>query len=374
MRGKTRRQTDLAYLVNLEELVEAGHPLREVKRMCQEVLKRLEPDLSGLYEEKGRPSVPPERLLMSWVLMCLYGVRSCRRYAMDLRYNLLFKWFLDMNPDEAAFDHSTFSQNLERFRSNHVSELFFMEVVELARKRGWISDEHFSVDGTLIEAWASLKSFRPKDEPPPPPGGQRNDWVDFKGQKRSNETHASTTDPEARLARKGFGKEARLCFGMHAATENRNGLLVQLDVKVACGEGNSEPEVASGQLDELTMLGYNVRSVGADKGYHTKDFVRDCRDREITPHVACIKGRKTPGLDGRTTGSAGYIASQRIRKRIEEPFGWMKTAGHFRRTRWRGVERTHFMAQFFGAACNLVRMAKLATYETVEPPGITVAA
>ena len=205
MRGKARPQTDMAFLVNLEELVERGHPLREVKQMCQEVLESLEGELAQMYAQKGRPSVPPERLLMAWVLMCLYGVRSCRRFAADLRYNLLYKWFLDMNPDETAFDHSSFSQNMERFEKHRVSELFFAEVVELARRRGWISDEHFSVDGTLIEAWASLKSFRPKDEPPPPPGGDRNDWVDFKGQKRSNQTHASTTDPQARLARKGFG-------------------------------------------------------------------------------------------------------------------------------------------------------------------------
>ncbi|MFO7717463.1 MAG: transposase [Desulfohalobium sp.] len=161
---------------------------------------------------------------------------------------------------------------------------------------------------------------------------------------------------------------------MHAVGENRNGLLVKLDVKAACGEGNTEPDVASKQLDELTMLGFEVRSVGADKGYHTKEFVQDCHDREIAPHVACVKGRKTPGLDGRTTRSEAYKTSQRIRKRIEEPFGWMKTAGHFRKTRWRGIERTHFMAQFFGAACNLVRMAKIATTEAVKPPGTIVAA
>ena len=218
---------------------------------------------------------------------------------------------------------------MERFEKNRISELFFAEVVELARNRGWFSDEHFSVDGTLIEAWASLKSFRPKDEPPPPPGGDRNDWVDFKGQKRSNQTHASTTDPEARLARKGFGKETRLCFGLHAAGENRSGLLVKLDVQAACGKGNSEPEVASKQLEELKMRGLDISSVGADKGYHTREFVQGCRDRGIAPHVACVRGRKTPGLDGRTTRSKAYRTSQRIRKRIEEPFGWRKTAGPF---------------------------------------------
>jgi IS5 family transposase len=309
-------------------------------------------------------------MLMAWVLMCLFGVRSCRRFSEDLQFNLLYKWFLDMNPDEDAFDASSFSKNMERFKTGHVSELFFAQVVELAKARGWVSDEHFSVDGTLIEAWASIKSFRPKDEDQKPPenGGRGNNgWVDFKGEKRSNDTHESTTDPEAKLIKHSEGDAAKLRYAMHAVSENRNGLLVLLDVKQAVGERCAEHEAASDQLDELTLRGFNVTTVGADKGYHTKEFVQDCRDRQIAPHVAMVKGRKTPGLDGRTARSAAYQMSQRLRKRIEENFGWMKAFGNFRKSRWIGAEKTHFVAQFVGSACNLIRMAKLSLAEANLP-------
>jgi len=366
MRGKAARETGTICLVNVEAQLRADHPLREVKRMCKEVLKALEPDFARMYAAKGRPSIPPERLLLAWVLMCLYGVRSCRRFTEELPFNLLYKWFLDMNPDEEGFDASSFSKNLGRMRTGHVSELFFAEVVELARTRGWVSDEHFSVDGTLIEAWASVKSFRKKDEPPPPPGGG-NGWVDFKGEKRSNETHTSTTDPEAKLVKHSAGDAAKLRYAMHAASENRNGLLVLLEVKQAVGPRCAEHEAASDQLDELTNRGFNVKSVGADKGYHTKAFVQECRDRAIAPHVARVTGRKTPGLDGRTARSAAYKMSQRLRKRIEENFGWMKAFGNFRKSRWIGAEKTNFVAQFVGSACNLVRMAKLAQMESQLP-------
>lgn len=272
---------------------------------------------------------------MSWVLMALYSVRSCRLFSEQLGYNMLFKWFLDMEPDDKGFHASTFTHNLERF----------------------------SVDGTLIEAWTSMKSFRAKDENND--DSDSNGWADFKGRKRSNDTHESVTDGEAKLMRKGKGKEAKLSFGMHSTVENRNGLLVMLDVKAACGEGSTEPEVATGQLDELADRGFDPKSVGADKGYHTKVFVKDCLEKGTAPHVARIKGRKTPGLDGRNARSKAYKTSQRLRKRVEEPFGWMKTTGMFRKSRWRGIEKTHFVAQFVGAACNLVRMAKL---EMDDPP------
>jgi transposase len=366
MRGKAARETGTICLVNVETQLRAEHPLREVKRMCREVLKALEPDFERMYAAKGRPSIPPERLLMAWVLMCLYGVRSCRRFAEELPFNLLYKWFLDMNPDEGGFDASSFSKNLGRMRTGHVSELFFAEVVELARRHGWASNEHFSADGTLIEAWASMKSFRKKDEPPPPPGGG-NGWVDFKGQKRSNATHESTTDPEAKLVKHSEGDAAKLRYAMHAVSENRNGLLVLLDVKQAVGERCAEHEAASDQLDELTYRGFDVKTVGADKGYHTKAFVSDCRDRGIAPHVARVKGRRTPGLDGRTARSRGYKLSQRLRKRIEENFGWMKAFGNFRKSRWKGAEKTNFVAQFVGSACNLMRMAKLSLAESNLP-------
>ena len=272
-----------------------------------------------------------------------------------------------MDPDEGSFDASTFSKNMERFQSHHVSERFFAEVVELAKRQGWVSQEHFSVDGTLIESWASLKSFRSKDEEPPPPGQGRNDWVDFKGQKRSNDTHESTTDPEAKLLKKGAGREAKLCFGAHAVVENRNGLLVHFTVRPACGAGCSEPEVADEQLDELADRGFDPQTVGADKGYHTKEFVTKCRDKGTKPHVARVAGRKTPGLDGRHARSARYRQSQRLRKRAEEPFGWMKTIGMFRKSRWIGVETTDFVGQFVAASCNLIRMAKLAI-QSSDPP------
>lgn len=368
MRGKFRSQRGTLCLIDLESLVDAKHPARRVKAMCLEVLREMDGDFNELYAPDGRVSIPPERLLMSWVLMALFSVRSCRSFADQLRYNFMFKWFLDMEPDEDGFDASTFSKNMERFQTHHVSERFFAKVVELADRHGWISNEHFSVDGTLIESWASLKSFRPKDQEPPPPGEGRNGWVDFKGQNRRNDTHASTTDPEAKLLKKGAGKEAKLCFGAHAVVENRNGLLVHFTVKPAVGEGCSEPDVADEQLDELAMRGFDPQTVGADKGYHTKDFVRKCRDKGTAPHVARVKGRKTPGLDGRHVRSRGYKQSQKLRKRAEEPFGWMKTVGMFRKSRWLGVERTDFVGQFVAATCNLVRMAKMATQDVMEFP------
>jgi transposase len=229
MRGKAQRQTGVVYLINVEMQLRDDHQLQEVKHLCKTMLAALELEFARMYAAKGRPSIPPERLLMACVLMCLYGVRSCRKFTEDLQFNLLYKWFLDMNTDEESFDASSFSKNLGRMRTGHVSELFFAEVVELAKVRGWVSDEHFSVDGTLIEAWASMKSFRKKDEPPKPPenGGRgNNDWVDFKGGKLSNETHESTTDPEAKLVKHSAGDAAKLRFALHAVSENRNGLLV----------------------------------------------------------------------------------------------------------------------------------------------------
>ena len=363
MRGKIEKQTGLFCLINLEELVADNHPVRQVKAMFKEVLTEMSPVFEEMYARDGRPSVPPERLLLGWVLMALYSVRSCRQFTERLRYDLLFKWFLDMNPDESAFDATVYSKNMERFETHEVSEVFFAEVVELARRYGWISDEHFTVDGTLIESWASMKSFRKKGEPPPP--GDRNEWVDFKGQKRSNKTHRSSTDPDARLMRKGPGREAKLSFGLRAAMENRSGLLVMLNLTKACGKGSTESTVALDQMQELCMRGFEPRTVGADKAYHSSEFVQGCRDMQIAPHVARMQGRTVSGIDRRTTRHESYRASQRIRKRIEEPFGWMKTVGGFRKSRFIGVARTNFVAQLVGASCNLVRMAKMATH---DPP------
>ena len=364
-----KKQTGLFYLINLEELVPESHPARQVKRMCKEVLGEMSPIFDEMYAEDGRPSVPPERLLLGWVLMALYSVRSCRQFAERLRYDLLFKWFLDMNPDEDAFDATVYSKNMERFESHEVSEVFFAEVVELAWRYGWISDEHFTVDGTLIESWASMKSFGKKGEPPSPPG-DGNEWVDFKGQKRSNKTHRSSTDPDARLMRKGPGREAKLSFGLRATMENRSGLLVMLNLTKACGKGSTESSVALDQMEELCIRGFEPRTVGADKGYHNREFVQGCRDMRIAPHVAPMEGRKVSGIDARTIRHESYRTSQRIRKRIEEPFGWMKTVGAFRKSRFLGVARTNFVAQLVGASCNLVRMAKMATH---DPPLLAAA-
>lgn len=352
-------------VVDVESRIPAKHPIREVKKMVDSILQEMEPTFSKMYKRLGRPSIPPERLLGAKVLMALYTVRSERQFCERLRYDLLFQWFLDMNPDEEAFDASSFSQNQKRFLEHQVAESFFARVVQLANTQGWVSEEHFSVDGTLIEAWASLKSFRPKEdekENTDDPGG-RNGWVDFKDQKRSNETHESSTDPEARLMRKGNGQPAKLSFGAHAVMENRNGLCVAVTVTKACGEGCTEDEVALRQLHELKTAGMNPQTVGADKGYHTHNFVDTCNAREVDPHVAVAEGRFTDGIDCQ---SEAYKISRKIRMRIEELFGWVKTTGGFRKSRYVGVQRNNLCALFVFASANLIRMAKLSQ----APPGI----
>lgn len=362
MRGRKAAQTNFLCLVNVEDRIPAEHPIRQVKKLIGEVLREMDGHFDELYAAGGRDSVPPERLLGAKVLMALYSVRSERQFCERLRYDLLFQWFLDINPDEtwACFAPTVFTKNQERLIGHATAEVFFATVVELARKHGWVSNEHFSVDGTLIEAWASMKSFRKKDDPGGPGAG--NGWADFKGEARSNDTHQSRTDPQARLLKKGAGREARLCFGLHSAMENRHGLCVALKVHPAVGV--SEAQVALEQADELIERGFDPQTMGADKGYHQAGFVGGCRERQITPHVAQIEGRQVAGLDGRTTGQRSYTSSLIVRRRIEEIFGWIKTIGGLRRSRYRGVERTGLCAQVVGAAYNLVRMAKL----MVSPP------
>ena len=357
MRGRKTAQTNFVTLVNIEERIPRNHPIREVKRMIGDVFRRLDSHFEELYADKGRDSVPPERLLAAKVLMALYSVRSERQFCERLQYDLLFQWFLDINPDEfdALFDASVFSKNQERLLGHATADVFFAAVVEIAQERRWVSNEHFSVDGTLIEAWASLKSFRPKDDPQGPGAG--NGWQDFHGEKRSNQTHQSTTDEEAKLLRKGPGKEAKLCFAAHAAMENRHGLC--LDLQVTSSVGVTETETAIRQIQGLAAWGLAPKSAGGDKGYHTKEFVQGCRQLGVAPHVAEIKDRQVEGLDGRTTTAKGYQTSQRIRKRIEEIFGWMKSWGGLRRTRFRGVARVQMHAHFVGAAYNLLRLARL---------------
>lgn len=348
-------------LVSVESRLARSHPLRRVKRLCDEALDELSPVFDAMYSEIGRASIPPESLLKASLLMALYSVRSERLFCEQLDYNLLFRWFLDMDMTESGFDHSVFSKNRQRRMGHEVAAQFFETVVAQARSAGLTSSEHFTVDGTLIEAWASMKSFQPKgDDSKGPRGGGRasNQSADFRGQKRSNETHRSTTDPEARLMRKGLGKEAKLSFSAHALMENRNGLLV--DLRVAEANGTAERSVALEMLEQ-TLPGSRRLTVGADKGYDTRPFVQRCRELNVTPHVAQYGGggRRRSAIDRRTTRGTGYRTSQRLRKRVEEIFGWAKTVGNFARTRYRGIARTQHAAYLVGAAYNLLRMGRL---------------
>jgi transposase len=361
MRGTQDRQASMLALTTLESRIPSDHPLRRIKAMADQELSGLSRVFDRMYSNVGRPSVAPEKILKSLLLIALYSVRSERQFCEQLDYNLLFRWFLDMELMEESFDATVFSKNRERLMEHEVGRLFFEAVVGQARGAGLMSDDHFTVDGTLIEAWASLKSFRPKGEErsgDKDQGDPGNRWVDFHGEKRSNDTHESSTDPDSRLIRKGPGKEAKLCYGAHALMENRNGLLVDLEISQATG--SAEREAAKRLLKRQRRKRLRVKSLGADKGYDTDDFVGFLRGREILPHVAAnLQRRGGSAIDGRTTRHTSYSISQRIRKRVEEIFGWMKTVGGFRKTRFRGTERTQLAAWWVGAAYNLLRMAKL---------------
>jgi transposase len=354
MRGKADTQVTMLSLVTANDLVPQDHPIRQIKPIVDNALRELSPTLKRMYAETGRPSIPPEHLLKACLLIALYSVRSERQFCERLRYDLLFKWFLDMNVIDPAFDASTFSKNKERLLEHEVARGFLGAVLSEARRRKLLSEDHFTVDGTLLEAWASLKSFRPKDGSGNAlVSGEKNPEIDFHGEKRRNDTHQSTTDPEARLARKGLGKEAKLCFAGHVLMENRNGLIVEVAMTQATG--TAERDTA---LDMLRQVPGSRRvTVGADKGYDTKDFVTKCRTMKVTPHVA---RRETSIVDGRTTRHPGYQVSQRIRKRVEEIFGWTKTVGWGRKLRYLGVERNRVWWEFTAAAYNLLRMAKIA--------------
>ena len=352
MRGEKQSQVSVTCLINVETMIPADHPIRVMKRLLNEVLGEMDAPFDEIYAAKGRPSIPPERLLLAKVLMALYSIRSERQFCERLQYDLLFRWFLDLNPDEPTFDHSVFSQNQARLLRHKVADLFFAEVVWLAQRNGWISDQHFSVDATLIESWASLKSFKRKDGDRGP--GDGNGWSDFRGETRRNDTHESTTDPEAKLVRKGPGREAKLAFAGHAAMENRHGLCVLFEVQPAVGA--PEAEVAVRQIGELQQRGFIPRSVGADRGYCSRGFIEGLRDRGVVPHPAALADRRLLGVRVR---SRAHQLSQKCRRKIEEIFGWAKTTGCFRKTRYLGVERTHAAAQYVVAACNLVRMARL---------------
>jgi transposase len=364
MRGKPQAQPEFLTTINLNQRVPADHPLRGIKARVDKVLVKLSPLFDELYAQEGRPSIPPEQLLKSRILMALYSVRSERLFCEQLAYNLLWLWFLDRELDEGSFDSTVFTHNYERVLSADAAKLFFMEVYELSRQEGWTSDQHFTADGTLVEAWASLKSFVRKDGRDQPkvqsakdddPG---NPTVNFHGEKRSNATHRSTTDPDSVLYRKANGQASKLCFGTQVLMENRHGLCAAITVHNPIAQ--DEPTVALAQVDEHRQLHEaRIRTLGGDKAYHQKKFVSGCREREVSPHAACKDRTQVEGLDGRTTGRAGYRTSQRIRKRVEEIFGWMKTVGGLRRSRYRGVERTQAWAYFVAGTYNLLRITNL---------------
>ena len=359
MRGAVDPQTDLFCLISPESRVPKNHPLRRIKVLVDAALKDLSSLFDEMYAHEGRPSIPPERLLKAKVLQALYTVRSETLLIEALEYNLLFRWFLDFNLMDAVWDHSTFSKNQERLLAHNAAGLFFARVVALAREQGWTSDAHFTVDGTLIDAWASLKSFQPKSGPKNPNDGDPgNPNVHFHGQKRSNTTHQSTTDRQAQLARKGNGREARLSFGLHALMENRNGLCVQAMVTTAYGttESTGATELLARQIEQSEK---SPETLAADKGYHSAEVVGFCRNHGIKPHIAQQKGRSVKGLDGRTTRSLGYQTSQKVRKRIEEVFGWCKEIGGLRRIRKRGTDRVGLRTILILTRYNLIRMGKL---------------
>ena len=358
MRGCRDSQVTMLAFIDLESRVPPDHPLRTIKVLADRALEELSPEFDGMYAEDGRPSIPPERLLKASLLIALYSVRSERAFCEELDYHLLFRWFLDMNLIEPSFDATTFTKNRERLLKHRVGQQLFDEVVMEADKRGLLSDEHFSVDGTLIEAAASLKSFKPKNGAPPPDDGDPgNPSVDFHGEKRSNTSHQSTTDKDARLFRKGKGKEAKLVFMAHALMENRNGLLA--DFQVTEATGMAERDVVPMMLDQARERGFHPKTVGGDKNYDTRDYVATLRKRGVTPHVAQNTNGRKSAIDRRTTRHRGYVVSQRLRKRVEEIFGWMKTVGGFRKTRYRGLDKTGLAGYIIATAYNLVRMTKL---------------
>ncbi len=357
MRGDDRQQAGMWSYIAPEQRVPSDHPLRPIRAMVDTALADLSPEFAKLYSPVGRPSIPPEKLLRALLLQVLYSTRSERLLMEQLDYNLLFRWFVGLNMDDPIWDATVFTKNRERLLAGDIAQAFFTRILAQARQRGLLSDEPFTVDGTLIEAWASLKSFKPKgtaDGPPPDDPG--NPTVNFHGERRSNSTHASTTDPDARLARKGNGHEAKLAYQGHVLMENRHGLAVEGCVTRASGYGE--------RAAALEMLGHVATThrvtVGADKGYDTRDFVEALRLVQVTPHVAQNVSRRSSAIDRRTTRHAGDEVSQWKRKRVEEIFGWLKTVGLLRKTRHRGRARVSWMFLFSLAAYNLVRIRHLA--------------
>jgi transposase len=355
MRGLDQRAGSLFSYVDLESRVRADHPLRTIREIVNAALSGLSADFEALYASGvGRPSIPPERLLRALLLQAFYGIRSERQIMERLEHDLLFRWFVGLGIDDPAWDQTTFGKNRDRLLAGDVAHKFLAAVLAHRRVKRLLSTDHFSVDGTMIEAWASIKSFRPKDGSDEPPAAGRNGEADFHGQSRTNDTHESTTDPDARLYRKGPGKEARLCFLGHALIENRHGLVV--DACLTRADGHAERIAALHMIEPRADRPGRV-TLGGDKGYDAEDFVNELRSINVAPHVAAKA--KGSAIDGRTTRHAGYKISQVIRKRIEEVFGWTKSAAGLRKTRHRGLGRVGWQFTFTLAAYNLIRLPRL---------------
>jgi transposase len=363
MRGDDGRTGSLFSYVDLEARVGRNHPVRAIRAIVNEALAALAGEFSSLYSPIGRPSIAPEKLLRAMLLQAFYSIRSERQLMERLEFDLLFRWFVGIGVDDAAWDHSVFSKNRDRLLEGDIAAKFMRAILEQPRVKRLLSTDHFSVDGTLIEAWASMKSFKPKSglDEPPSEGGGRNREADFHGEKRSNDTHASTTDPDAMLYRKGPGKEAKLCFMGHALMENRNGLVI--DACLTPADGHAE-RIAALHMIEPRADRPQAITLGADKAYDAEDFVNELRAMKVTPHVAQNTSGRSSAIDSRTTRHAGYAISQRTRKRIEEAFGWIKTIAGQEKTKFRGRERVGWTFTFAAAAYNLTRLPKLMTAPT----------
>jgi transposase len=355
MRGADGRSDQLFSYVSCEARVPADHPLRPIRMIVDEALEVLSPAFEGLYAKTGRPSIAPEKLLRALLLQAFYSVRSERQLMEQLDYNLLFRWFVGLPMDAAVWDVTVFTKNRERLIEGDIAGQFMAAVLGQPRVKALLSDDHFSVDGTLIDAWASMKSFRPKDGSGSPPGPGRNGERDFHGEKRGNQTHASTTDPDARLIRKGPGQASRLAYMGHVLMENRNGLVV--DARLTQATGTAEREAALAMIDERSSA--RRVTLAADKAYDTADFVANLRERMISPHVAQNTAGRRSAIDRRTTRHSGYAVSQRVRKRIEEVFGWVKASAGLRKTRHRGLNRVGWTFTLTATAYNLIRLPKL---------------
>jgi transposase len=356
MRGVPDPQLAMLTTLSTEDLVPGDHPIRRIRAVVDSVLSELDGELEAMYARGGRPSVPPEQLLKATVLMALYSIRSERAFCERLNYDLLFKWFLGMRIDERAFDATTFSKNRQRLLDHEIADRFFALVVDQARLRRYLSSEHFSVDGTLLEAWASHKSFKPKGGPGGTPPAGRNAEANFHGERRTNETHQSTTDPQARMARKSNATAAKLSYAGHLLMEHRNALIVDIDLTEATG--HAERDAALGMLGRQPPRARR-RTVAGDKGYDTAGFVAEARDLGFTPHVAPNTTNRRSAIDGRTTRHAGHALSQRLRTRIEEPFGWTKTVAGGRKRRDKGRQRNRAWLLMAGGVYDIIRIVAL---------------